>query len=376
MSHYSMSFKQFNDMIETYYDVEYRNDDFKKILHDKHINDSVKHIYTYEKMVEKHLRGITQLSSSIERIKDFGDNVVLLDIDENNEPYKHLFDYKGKKFDFRPVAYTRKIGYRATSIYLRDIFNNTHNFLWKNYKFKNTVIIYDIKITNIKNKNNVKRSKKNKLIIENINKYNENTDKEINLLKIELDKKLKERELIKEEMKLNKQQIETNNQQIETNNQQMELIKEEIETNNQQMELINEQTIIPLLENVMGEIPLLENIVQNEFIQSSISTFLEENPLLKIDFNHNKYFETEEKKYIILLLNNLYKTNEKYSILADKYDILVIWKGLHNDISRPDNSLHFTAQFFNINYTIKTSNYHFYIQNDNIISITSVINLI
>jgi len=191
-----------------------------------------------------------------------------------------------------------------------------------------------------------------------------------------LDKKLKERELIKEEMKLNKQQIETNNQQIETNNQQMELIKEEIETNNQQMELINEQTIIPLLENVMGEIPLLENIVQNEFIQSSISTFLEENPLLKIDFNHNKYFETEEKKYIILLLNNLYKTNEKYSILADKYDILVIWKGLHNDISRPDNSLHFTAQFFNINYTIKTSNYHFYIQNDNIISITSVINLI
>ena len=89
-----------------------------------------------------------------------------------------------------------------------------------------------------------------------------------------------------------------------------------------------------------------------------------------INISFSKYIPTDDKPIITDLLNNLFETNDSFN----HYHNIFVAKPIHYDSSVKTNSQHFTARFNNDIET--TDNYHFYITNDTITSITKIVNLL
>jgi hypothetical protein len=100
----------------------------------------------------------------------------------------------------------------------------------------------------------------------------------------------------------------------------------------------------------------------------------------KIPFNivfyKYEYISYADKDLINFMITDLYNTNNKFKIFMEQYDTIRILASFHNDYSAKNNSLHFNGVFYNTVDVIKSSVYHFYIKNNCISSLTTIINVL
>ena len=92
--------------------------------------------------------------------------------------------------------------------------------------------------------------------------------------------------------------------------------------------------------------------------------------VLKYFFNYI-YFQPNDKIYIYNLLKRLFFENTKFRLLVDKYKKITVVKPLHYDMSNRELTRH-----FNIKFPYTQNQYHAYVHNDNITSLTEIINVI
>ena len=74
------------------------------------------------------------------------------------------------------------------------------------------------------------------------------------------------------------------------------------------------------------------------------------------------------------MLYSLYKTNDKFKLLMSEFNNIVITKSIHKD--NYYKNLHFTGYLQNTINNIKTSQLHFYFNDNNIIYDITKINSI
>jgi len=339
---YSISYKDHKTLIFNYYDNVYRNEEIKKIFYNKAIKNKLNNFFTFE------LKNIHSLASSIEVFKNELENkIVLLDIDLLNEPYQELFTYKEKRFMFRPVAVIDNNNKIQNGMFLKPLFDYTHFHLWKLKKLMSSTIIYDIKISNRKNKNNTKKAK---------NQLLEKVEPKSFACKQRLENQRLESEAYKQRLESEacKQRLESEayKQRLENQRLESEAYKQRLEKQRLESEAYKQRLEKQRLESEAFGYTFLKGVV-----------------------NWKIEIPEEDQEYINNLLVQLYNDNDKFRKILDKSDSLIIWKGLHTDYSQHSNSLHFTAQFLNYDIPDNTC-CHFYINSDKIVSITQLINLI
>jgi hypothetical protein len=102
-------------------------------------------------------------------------------------------------------------------------------------------------------------------------------------------------------------------------------------------------------------------------INNCLSSFNKNNKsrTLNIEFYKNIYFNDKDK--IIRMITNLYNNNNNFQALFNSYNLLKIVKNLHEDKFL---GLHFNGNFYN--KTNKSNQLHFYVQNNEITTITEV----
>ena len=93
-----------------------------------------------------------------------------------------------------------------------------------------------------------------------------------------------------------------------------------------------------------------------------------------VSFKNYTYFEN--KRYIIWLIENLYRNNAKFQDLMRDYDYIRILQDIHFDRSNDIKSQHFNIQLFNSETLQKTSVFHTYIWDNEIVSITQLVQMI
>lgn len=94
-----------------------------------------------------------------------------------------------------------------------------------------------------------------------------------------------------------------------------------------------------------------------------------------IDIEYVISVKASEEKYIKYLIYDLYRNNKKFKDLVDKYPLLVILKGIHSDINKL-NSNHVTGFLKSKKMGLITETFHFYIKNNKISRLTSLLNYI
>ena len=326
--------KIFLDKKLNYHDKVYKNDVIKNTLYNKAVDENLTHIFTFE------LNTGTITTTEFDKIHTYFDIDTVL-FENLIEPYQKIFNYKNKTFMIKPHGYMLLKAYKPTAIHIKGVFDNSYEILLKNKLVKKAIIIYDVKI---KNKKNNRPKKKNRSIIENDDD-------------------------IFNELRKPDTPTESDDETI-----QPELL-DDIET--------IQPKLLDGIETIQPELLDDTEIIQPD---TSIEIYYNFNEIIKIIFNKNIFFgtvqyeniEVYEKKYIVTLLNKLHKNNSNFQQLTKQYDKIMIWSNIHFDKSKITQSKHFTASFLYMEgeRDIKTPHFHFYIADDEIITITRIINLI
>lgn len=116
----------------------------------------------------------------------------------------------------------------------------------------------------------------------------------------------------------------------------------------------------------------LEKIKQATIIEDSEnqhSLILKKNHY-DISFNYYEYFEN--KHYIRFLINDCYNTNDKFTEFMGDYTHIRVKKDIHTDLNGLEKSLHFNLVFYNQDFNEISKQYHAYIFNNSITSMTRI----
>jgi hypothetical protein len=97
---------------------------------------------------------------------------------------------------------------------------------------------------------------------------------------------------------------------------------------------------------------------------------------VNIIFYKYEFIPWEQKDLITFMITETYNNNITFKQFLHDYDTIRIIQGLHRDFNQKNNSVHFNAIFYNTELKTKTSQYHFYVKQNVITGITTVINLI
>ena len=147
-------------------------------------------------------------------------------------------------------------------------------------------------------------------------------------------------------VKVESEKVESENEKVEGENEKGESECESVE-----------EQIEPIVE---------ENISTSTTI---IDTF---KAPYNISFKNYEWFK--DKRYIIYLIDNLYKSSIKFQRLMGSYDYIRILQDLHYDMSGKANTLHFNIQLYNSQSLIKSNVLHSYIADSEIYSLTELVN--
>lgn len=118
--------------------------------------------------------------------------------------------------------------------------------------------------------------------------------------------------------------------------------------------------------------PSITPVCRPEIIISEVNIYIPAS-IRPLHIVFNKY-SICEKDRITDLLNATYKTNSKFQEFVNKYDTIKVLKSLHYDTSRIDKSLHFNCVF--INKIEESTVYHLYVFEEQIYSVTTIINIL
>lgn len=113
----------------------------------------------------------------------------------------------------------------------------------------------------------------------------------------------------------------------------------------------------------------IENINNDTVVKYSKQPFT-------IIFYKYEYISFIDKDVITFMLNELYRNNIKFKTFMNQYNTIRIFQSFHKDYNSKDKSVHFTGVFYNTITLTKSSVYHFYILNNAISSLTTIINIL
>ena len=108
-----------------------------------------------------------------------------------------------------------------------------------------------------------------------------------------------------------------------------------------------------------------KNITENE---ENKYTIVSKKTHFNISFNYYDHFES--KSYIRFLIEDCYRTNEKFNEFMSNYTDVRVKRDIHYDMNGLEKSLHFNLVFYNKDFNEKTPTYHAYIYNNSISSMT------
>jgi len=120
------------------------------------------------------------------------------------------------------------------------------------------------------------------------------------------------------------------------------------------------------IENELQKI-IQENIIENE---ENKYTIVSKKTHFNISFNYYNTFES--KSYIRFLIDDCYRTNEKFNEFMSNYTDVRVKQDIHYDMNGLEKSLHFNLVFFNRDFNEITPTYHAYIYNNSISSMTRI----
>ena len=110
-----------------------------------------------------------------------------------------------------------------------------------------------------------------------------------------------------------------------------------------------------------------KNITENE---ENKYTIVSKKTHFNISFNYYNTFES--KSYIRFLIEDCYRTNEKFNEFMSNYTDVRVKRDIHYDMNGLEKSLHFNLVFFNKDFNEITPTYHAYIYNNSIGSMTRI----
>ena len=110
-----------------------------------------------------------------------------------------------------------------------------------------------------------------------------------------------------------------------------------------------------------------KNITENE---ENKYTIVSKKTHFNISFNYYNTFES--KSYIRFLIDDCYRTNEKFNEFMSNYTDVRVKRDIHYDMNGLEKSLHFNLVFFNKDFNEITPTYHAYIYNNYIGSMTRI----
>jgi hypothetical protein len=306
-----------------YYEYSFKNEKMREIIYNKSLTVDNNQLFLFD------IDGLNCSSISVKNIQNKM-NKHIFKIENDNEEFHQLFNVKDKTFMFRPHSYILVNNIENIQIsHMNNLFKITSEIMnSKQYLTQNIVIIYEILIKTRKIRNKKR-------------KYETETAKEETEIPIE-----EQAIATIPEIPIEKQEI--------TTIPEITLIKEP--------EITTIPEITPIEEPKITTIPPIE---EPETPIIPIKSY----KLINISFNCNS-----QEKYITKLLSNLNNENEKFRLLSNQYNRLIVWNGIHTDRNNKINSLHFTANF--ISKSGSSPNLHFYITDDKITSITQITNLI
>jgi hypothetical protein len=110
-----------------------------------------------------------------------------------------------------------------------------------------------------------------------------------------------------------------------------------------------------------------ENIIENE---ENKYTIVSKKHHYKISFSYYNTFES--KSYIRFLIEDCYRTNEKFNEFMSNYTDVRVKRDIHYDMNGLEKSLHFNLVFYNSDFNEISKQYHAYIYNNEISSMTRI----
>ena len=76
------------------------------------------------------------------------------------------------------------------------------------------------------------------------------------------------------------------------------------------------------------------------------------------------------------MISELYITNDAFKTFMLDYNSIRVIQGIHTDFSGLDKTRHFNIMFYNTRLITKTKPHHAYIKNNEIVSITTIVNIL
>lgn len=116
----------------------------------------------------------------------------------------------------------------------------------------------------------------------------------------------------------------------------------------------------------------LEKIIEENKIVNEANkyTLVSKKNHYRITYNHYETFES--KSYIKYLIDDCYKNNEKFNEFMSNYTDIRVKKDIHFDMNGLQKSLHFNLVFYNSDFNEVSKQYHAYIFNNEISSLTRI----
>lgn len=176
------------------------------------------------------------------------------------------------------------------------------------------------------------------------------------------------REHIKKKRKQKKKKKTFKNKVIELDATNMnDIIEAFTDSNSNSDEEAEEADEADELEEIKAELEKIQNNTEEQEDKSALTT--KQNHFI-INFNYYEFFE--DKNYIRFLINDCYINNEKFYNFMSDYTHIQVKKDIHTDRNRMEKSLHFNLVFFNADFKEISKQYHAYIFNNSISSITRI----
>jgi len=136
----------------------------------------------------------------------------------------------------------------------------------------------------------------------------------------------------------------------------------ETDSNNSNCSSDDEIEIVVELQKIIEENKI--DIEENKY------TIVSKKNHYNISFN---YYETfENKSYIRFLIDDCYRTNNKFNEFMGDYTDIRVKRDIHFDLNGLQKSLHFNLVFYNKDFNIMTPTYHAYIFDNSISSLTRI----
>lgn len=270
----------------------------------------------------------------------------------------HIMTFINSPFDFNMTN---------NEEFLKPFLNQTQH---KNYQYlqkcyddcrgKTFIPVYTIYV--VKNFNKIKKSlfTQNSFITQKIENINDVNKIEQEILRDEIKENKKKRKIKKKSKKTNTIidiDLINSNDIIETENT-IDIIDDNSDKSNSSDDDEIE------IEHELNRI-IEKTIIENE---ENKYTIVSKKNHYHISFNYYNTFES--KSYIRFLIDDCYRTNEKFNKFMSDYTDVRVKRDIHTDQNNLLKSLHFNLVFFNRDFNEITPTYHAYIYNNSISSMT------